>query len=170
MHDARNREPLPAAGIRIVPARTAEDLQAVADLIRAYECSLHGLGYRDFESGSGALPGAYASPQGELLLARNALGRPAGCVGLRPLDEAGRCEMKRLYVSPEGRGAGLGKALVQAIVEIARRAGYREMLLDTHETMSAAQALYRSVGFEPADAYCDVPVPGALFMRLGVDG
>lgn len=170
MHDARDRESLPAAGIRILPARTADELQSVADLIRAYEGSLHGLGYQDFESGSGDLPGAYASPQGELLLARNAFGRPAGCAGLRPLDRAGRCEMKRLYVSPEARGTGLGRALVQAIVEAARRAGYREMLLDTHETMSAAQALYRSVGFEPTDAYCDVPVPGAIFMRLRLDG
>jgi ribosomal protein S18 acetylase RimI-like enzyme len=73
--------------------------------------------------------------------------------------------MKRLYVSPEGRGSGLGKRLVEAVVREAERIGYREMRLDTLPSMAEAIALYRKSGFEPMEPYYDTPVSGTIFMR-----
>ena len=79
-------------------------------LFRAYASSLDvDLSYQNFETEMEAMPGKYASPAGELLLARYSNGTPVGCVGLRPIEPHGCCEMKRLYVSPDGRGSGLGK-------------------------------------------------------------
>src|SRR6202035_4575987 len=101
---------------------------------------------QDFEAEMAAMPGKYAPPAGELLLARDGAGKPVGCVGLRPIEPAGCCEMKRLYVAPEGRGIGLGKALVDALVEVAERIGYREIKLDTLPSMAGAQSLYRKLG------------------------
>src|SRR5215207_3431052 len=103
---------------------------------------------QNFEAEMEAMPGKYAPRAGELLLARDRGGTPMGCVGLRPLDAHGCCEMKRLYVLPEGRGSGLGRKLIDAVVREAERIGYHEMRLDTLPSMAGAIALYRKLGFE----------------------
>jgi len=151
---------------QIAPVRTADDLAAAVGLFRAYAASLDlDLSYQNFEAEMAAMPGKYAPPAGELLLARDAEGKPMGCVGLRPIGPSGCCEMKRLYVAPEGRGIGLGKSLVDAIVEVAERIAYREIKLDTLPSMVGAQSLYRKLGFEVDEPYYDTPVAGTLFMR-----
>ena len=150
----------------ISPVRAAEDLAATITLFRAYAASLDvDLAYQDFEGEMAAMPGKYAPPAGELLLARNPDGAPIGAVGLRPIDPSGCCEMKRLYVAPEGRGSGVGRALVDVLVEVARRGGYRELRLDTLPSMAGAQALYRKLGFEVIAPYYDTPIDGTVFMR-----
>lgn len=162
---------MPVRSFQIAPVRTADDLAATIGLFRAYAASLDvDLGYQDFEGEMAAMPGQYAPPAGELLLAREAGGEPLGCVGLRPIAPSGCCEMKRLYVAPQGRGAGVGKALVDALVQAAERIGYREMRLDTLPSMAGAQALYRKLGFEVIAPYYDTPVAGTIFMRRALTG
>ena len=142
------------------------DLPAIAQLFRAYAASLpSALSYQDFAAELASLPGKYASPDGALLIARDAQGEALGCVAMRPL-EPGVCEMKRLYVAPAGRGAGLGRQLALAIIEAARVRGYAEMRLDTLASMGEAQALYRSLGFTEIGAYYATPVEGTVFMSL----
>jgi ribosomal protein S18 acetylase RimI-like enzyme len=146
--------------------RGADDLAAATALFRAYASSLEiDLAYQDFEAEMAAMPGKYAPPDGELLLAKDADGTALGCVALRPFGPQGCCEMKRLYVVPKARGRGLGVALGSAIVKAAQRMGYREMLLDTLPSMTAAIAMYRKLGFATAGAYYDTPVAGTVFMR-----
>ena len=151
--------------LRISSAETAADIAAAVTLFRAYAASLPvDLGYQNFEAELAAMPGKYAPPGGALLLARGADGAAIGCVALRPMDEPGCCEMKRLYVAPEGRGSGLGRALVEAIIGEATRLGYREIRLDTLATMTGAIALYRKSGFVPTAAYYDTPIEGTIFL------
>jgi ribosomal protein S18 acetylase RimI-like enzyme len=88
---------------------------------------------------------------------------------MRPLAPA-VAEMKRLYVAPGGRGLGLGRALVQALVEAARVAGAREIRLDTLPEMTTAQALYARFGFHPVAPYYDSPVTGTRFLALTLAG
>lgn len=157
---------MPAPAFTIQPVRTPDDLMAAATLFRLYAEALEiDLAYQGFEDELAGLPGKYAPPAGEILLARASSGQPLGCVAVRPLTEQ-VCEMKRLYVAPQARGMGLGKALVEAIIDLARKAGYREMRLDTLDTMAAAIGLYRSFGFVFTSAYYDTPVANTVFMAL----
>lgn len=153
--------------MHIAPASFPTDLPAITALFRAYTASLPiDLSYQNFGAELASLPGKYAPPTGALFIARDASGAALGCVAMRPLDEPGVCEMKRLYVAPAGRGQGLGRALAAAIIEAARAAGYREMRLDTLDHMHEAQALYRALGFVEIGAYYDTPIPNTVFMSL----
>jgi ribosomal protein S18 acetylase RimI-like enzyme len=154
---------MPERSFQIGAARSAADLEAVVELFKAYAASIGiDLGYQDFDTELATLPGKYATPDGELLLARDRDGAPVGCVGLRPIEPDG-CEMKRLYVAPDARGLGLGKALIIAIIAEAERIGYREMRLDTLPTMAEAIFLYEQAGFRPIEAYYQTPIDGTLF-------
>ena len=114
-------------GYRIEAATSREDLDATIALLRSYATSLAvDLAYQDFETELATLPGKYAPPTGALRLARSMAGTPIGCVALRSVPPDGSCEMKRLYVSSEARGLGLGAALVGAIIDDAIRIGYTD--------------------------------------------
>lgn len=159
-----------SAGTQIAPVRTPRDLADIAALFRAYAASLDiDLAYQDFADELASLPGRYAPPRGALLIARDGGGAALGCVALRPMDDPARCEMKRLFVAPAGRGLGLGRALAVALIDAARHLGYREVWLDTLPGMAAAQGLYRAMGFAPADPYYETPVSGTVFMRRMLD-
>lgn len=155
--------------ITIGPATTGEDFIASAALFRAYAADLPiNLAYQDFEAELAALPGKYAAPRGIVLLAKNAHGASVGCIALRPMAETGCCEMKRLYVAPAGRGTGLGRQLADAVIAEAKRIGYAAMRLDTLASMTAALALYRSLGFVETPAYYDTPIAETVFLRLAL--
>jgi putative acetyltransferase len=147
----------------VTPVRTAEDLDVIRTLFREYADSLDiDLAFQGFAAEFAQLPGKYAPPTGELLLARGQ-GAPLGCVGIRPLATDGVCEVKRLFVRAAGRGTGAGRALAAAAVAFAAEAGYRQVVLDTLPSMTAAIALYQSLGFEPVPRYWDNSVPDALY-------
>lgn len=152
---------------RINPAQTREDIDAVAELFAAYAAELPiDLHYQNFSFELANLPGRYAPPEGELLVAWDDCDRPVGCIGMRSLDYSNRCEMKRLYIVPEARSLGLGKTLTEAIIAVARSRGYSELVLDTLPTMKAAENLYRRLGFRRVDAYYRPTPTGNIFMGL----
>jgi carbonic anhydrase len=152
--------------MRVARATNEDDVERVRRLLREYAAEWSGcdLGTERYEAELAALPGAYAPPDGCLLLAADG-GRAAGCVGLRRLSE-GVCEMKRLYVVPEFRRSGAGRALAEAVVAEARELGYARMRLDTMLSMTRAQALYRSLGFVEIDPYNEKTRDEAVFMEL----
>lgn len=141
-------------------------MMAAAGFFRAYAASLPiSLDYQDFDSELAALPGKYAPPAGGLLLAWDHSGQAIGCAALRPLEKGSICEMKRLYVAPQGRGRGLGRALAAAIIDLGRTLGYAVIRLDTLPSMTGAQGLYRDLGFIETAPYYAGAAPGTLFME-----
>ena len=154
--------------MEIRPASSSDDLTRARELFQEYAGSLpFDLSFQDFQRELAGLPGAYAPPAGEILLALEG-GEAAGCVALRALGP-GVCEMKRLYVRGAHRGSGLGRRLVEAILHAARERGYRRMRLDTVPGMEAAIALYRACGFREIDPYRPNPIPGAMYMEADLE-
>jgi len=156
---------MPMSPFRLAPVRQAEEIAAAAALFREYADWLGiDLSFQGFEAELASLPGRYAPPTGELMLACAPAGDALGCVAVRPLDGLTICEMKRLYVRPAARGLGIGAALVSAIITSAEELGYAEMRLDTLPTMPEAFALYERFGFLQIPAYYHNPVPGTVYL------
>ncbi len=156
--------------LRTLTADDSEAIEQVRQYFRNYAAWLGvDLSYQNFEQEMALLPGAYSAPQGRLFFAE-VDGCPAGCVGVRPLPESdGLCEMKRLYVSPEARGQGVGAALAMAAIKAAKDIGYKKLMLDTLPNMRMAVKLYRELGFTEAPAYYQTPIEGTMFLTLDLE-
>ncbi len=125
------------------------------------------LDFQNFDAELASLPGDYAPPSGQLMLAMIA-DTVVGCGALRALPECdypNACEMKRLYVRPAFRRYGLGRQLAQALLDEAKRCGYTSVLLDTLDDMEAARSLYASLGFEEVPPYYFNPIAGSHYLK-----
>ena len=151
--------------IRIIQATAGDQLAIARNLFKNYAASLDfDLDFQNFEQELNDLPGDYAPPLGQILIAR-LRDETAGCVALRKFDQS-CCEMKRLYVRPEFRALGVGRALAEAIIVQARDAGYAAMRLDTVPSMGTARTLYKTLGFKEIPPYRFNPVEGTVYLEL----
>jgi putative acetyltransferase len=96
-----------------------------------------------------------------------------GCAALKQLS-ASQAEVKSMRTPASLRGHGAGRALLNHILQVSRERGYRELFLETgrHPAFTAAQTLYRSVGFKECGPFGDYRENGnSVFMslRLGAD-
>jgi putative acetyltransferase len=150
----------------ITQATSPTQIAHARDLFLEYAESLgFSLCFQSFDKELAELPGDYAPPDGRLLLAE-CEGQPAGCVALHKLDSK-VCEMKRLYLRPQFRGKGLGRALAETVIAEAGAIGYERMRLDTVEpVMKDAVAMYRRLGFKEIAPYRTNPIEGAMYMEL----
>ena len=81
-------------------------------------------------------------------------GRRVGCVFCvrsRDAGDGATAHLRILLVTPEGRGLGLGRELVDRTVAFARAAGYRRLVLWTNEPLAAARRIYLERGFRLVD-------------------
>jgi GNAT superfamily N-acetyltransferase len=88
-----------------------------------------------------------AAGLGTFVIAR-ADGRPVGCGALRKLDEAS-AEVKRMYVTPDVRGHGVAKRILEHLEGAGRELGVHRLVLETGIYQAEAIGLYHQAGFEP---------------------
>ncbi len=148
----------------IRPAKGAGDLRQVRRLLEQFAASVEfGLDSREFGEELASLPGAYAPPDGRLLICEED-GVAAGCIALCNLGE-GIGELRRLWVGPLFRGRGLGRELTEEGLREAREIGYSKVRLHTHPSMLSARAVYQGLGFYEIERYAAVPAAEAVFLE-----
>jgi putative acetyltransferase len=155
----------PSDEVKLLDAAGAADFAAARALFEEYAAELKiDLCFQGFAAELTRLEGIYGPPSGCLLLAwRGAT--PVGCGALRRLS-VDTCEIKRLYVRAEARGAALGRLIAEGLVARSRALGYARMVLDTLFGMIPARNLYRSLGFREIAPYNRNPSPDAVCMEL----
>ncbi len=100
-------------------------------------------------------PAWFIPPAGDFLVI-DLSGNAVGSGGVRMLDRD-RAEIKHLWVRPEARGSGLGLALLAALEQRALDLGATTVMLDTNETLTTAQRIYRGTGYTEIEPYNDNP-------------
>jgi len=127
--------------IRIIDGKPY--LDQVKELIQEYTQWLgRDLSFQNLDKELADIAEKYTAPNGELLVAIDDNDVVIGMVAYYKHSET-RCEMKRLYVRPEGRGHALGDRLIESIIVHAKDSSYKEMVLDTIEPLQAAIYLYK---------------------------
>ena len=101
-----------------------------------------------------AEPDELSPPHGVFLVVRDDDGTAIGCGGVKLLDQD-TAEIKRMWLAPAARGRKLGRLLLEALEDAARRLGATEGRLDTNDTLQAALALYERAGWQPVEPYND---------------
>ncbi len=99
-------------------------------------------------------PAAFTPPAGVFLVVRSDDGAVVGCGGVRLLSPE-RGEIKHLWMRPAARGTGAGRALLADLEEQAAHLGATEVVLDTNESLEAAQHIYRTSGYSEVEPYND---------------
>lgn len=158
------------------------DLTSIRTLFTAYTTSLGlDLTFQNLAHELSSLPGKYAQEEGGALLLAIDTSAPGsdreaiGCIGLRYLafsssspSSPKTAELKRLYTLPSARGRGIGAALVDEVLKIAKEMGYKEVRLDTLPEMGGARRLYEQKGFGEVGRYYETPLEGTLFLGRGL--
>jgi ribosomal protein S18 acetylase RimI-like enzyme len=123
----------------------------------------HDLSFQNINAELGRFPEKYSEPNGIFIIAIKD-DNVIGCVGLKKMDDK-TCEMKRLFVTDNYNGKGIGKKLVEKIIEEAKVKNYEKMRLDTLDTMKTALKIYRKNGFYEIKPYYNNPNTGVIYLE-----
>ncbi len=148
----------------ITEATKAAEYSAAFVLFKEYVASLDfDLGFQNFDHELTILPDMYGPPTGRLFLVV-VDGEFVGCAALRRIENDTTCELKRMYLRPNYRHLGIGKAIMEKAMETARALGYKTMKLDTiGYKMPNAVKLYKSFGFQETQPYNHNPYEGVIY-------
>lgn len=150
--------------MQLIQISTEEQYTAAAQLFQEYAAWLGvDLCFQGFEEEVKDLQKMYSLPVGGIILCE-INGKFVGCVGVRRIDDQ-RAELKRMYVQPQQQQKGIGTALLENALELAKECGYEKIQLDTLNTMTPAMNLYLKNGFVEIPAYYHNPIETAVYFE-----
>ena len=143
-----------AATVRLL--EVGPEHAVAADAVGRYFAELDRRFPRGFDPGGPDSEGTY--------LVATSDGRPVACGGVLDLG-GGVAEIKRMWVDPDWRGAGLGSRLLRDLEQLALRLGHDVVRLDTNGTLTEAIAMYERAGYARIERYNDNPYAEAWFEK-----
>ncbi len=152
--DARGRARLAEAAdefVSLVITGEPFDSDDARRLIAGLDAGLAELYPPEGRFGPNLKPEHLAQGRGTFLVARDGE-RAVGCGAIRLLDAA-TAEVKRMFVEPDQRGRGVGKAVLTSLEAAAKNMGVQRLVLETGVHQQAAIALYRRAGFTQVDCW-----------------
>ena len=149
-------------------AKSNEDFEAAAKLFRLYAAELPiALDFQNFEEELQELKNIYDEISGGIILCKEN-NIYLGCAGIRKFDVE-TAELKRMWISPQKRGKGIGGKILSAAITLAESKNYKAIVLDTLDHMQSAIKLYKEAGFKEIAAYYFNPHKNALYFRKTLD-
>ncbi len=149
---------------KLITAKTEDEYLAAASLFREYAEWLNiDLCFQGFEEELAHLDAMYSAPSGVIFLSKEE-DIFTGCVAVRKKDND-VAELKRMYIKPEYREAGLGSELLKSALDAATTMGYKKIRLDTLSHMTPAISLYKKYGFYEIEPYYFNPEKNAMFFE-----
>ncbi|MEU5084841.1 MULTISPECIES: GNAT family N-acetyltransferase [Streptomyces] len=147
--------PTAPEALRLAPSVTAvpydhPDARRLTRVLRADQLRLYG-----FADDPDTTPGTDFDPPRGLFLVASIGDEPVGCGGVRLLDED-TAEIKRMYVTDQACGQGIGRYLLEHLERHSTSCGATQIMLETGRRNTAALALYHRAGYVPCPSY----VPG----------
>ena len=118
-----------------------------------------------FDAGEGAHDAESMAAGAGAFVVATSDGRPVACGGVQQVSP-GVGEVKRMWVHPEWRGAGLGSRMLRHLEAEAARLGHRRVVLDTNATLVEAISMYERAGYSPTERYNDNPYAQAWFEKV----
>ena len=146
---------------------TTQQDQAICSVIKqvGLEYGVLGDGFGPADAEVLCMSGSYQEKDGSIYLIATLADRVVGGAGIAGFNGSQKiCELRKLFLLPESRGMGIGRALAKKCLDYASSKGYQQCYLDTLATMTAAISLYEKLGFvhlqQPLDGTihggCDV--------------
>ncbi len=136
-------DPLMAYEFRRGRSDESPGRELLGELIELFNSQYPG---RAAKPGSVTRPDEMVAPHGAFLVGYED-SCPVAIGGLRPLDEDGVCEIKRMYVVPAARSRGAGRALLAALEDTARELGYERVRLDSGPKQRHSRVLFADAGY-----------------------
>ncbi|MDK7050063.1 N-acetyltransferase family protein [Aerococcus sanguinicola] len=139
----------------------AKDDAPIASIIRSSLESFHldqpGTAYYDPELDQLSLFYQAKPDERAYYVAVDNSGQVLGGVGFAKCELFDQCaELQKIYLSPQAQGRGLGRALMELVIDKAREAGYQKLYLETHSSLETAIILYLKYDFK------EIPQPENL--------
>ncbi len=148
----------------IILATSNDEYAEAAKLFKEYAAWLNiDLSFQKFDDELLQLNEMYAPPHGGILLYKQQH-IFIGCVAIRRKDDT-VAELKRMYVKPRFQKLGIGNILLKNAISRAKELGYKQIVLDTLDTMTTAINLYTQAGFYKIEPYYFNPEKNAVFFE-----